>query len=93
MSSGKRGDLAARGVTALQWLLQLLGVTKKDETATGLPNGQHVAQRHLTGLVDNKHVKSTNPPPNNALHWSAESVQTWGAREGFSEAENLATSA
>jgi hypothetical protein len=52
----KGRNIGALGMAALQGLLQLLRVSEQNEIFRRLGSGQDIRQRHLPGLVDEKHV-------------------------------------
>ena len=52
----KGRNLGTIGMTALDRLLQLLGVTKQNDIFRSLGDGQHIRQRHLPRLINEKNV-------------------------------------
>ena len=64
----ERRHLAAFGMTAPKGLLELLRITEQDQAPPRGGGGQHIAERHLAGLVDDQDVDAlletgTRPTP------------------------------
>src|ERR1700674_2267427 len=77
----QRRDFDTVGMSRLDWLLKLPGITEKNYALSGLRDSQNVCERHLSGLVDEEHIHAPSgvgprPEPSRSAPYPAIGMQS-----------------